>query len=659
MKLSIVIVNYNVRHFLEQCLQSVREACSGLESEVFVVDNASADGSVRMVRERFPEVHLIANEENLGFSRANNQAIRKAAGKYILLLNPDTVVESDTFREVVHFMEHHPDAGALGVKMVDGTGRFLPESKRSLPTPSVAFYKIFGLSMLFPRSRTFGKYHLGYLDPEETHQVEVLSGAFMLLRKEALDKAGLLDEEFFMYGEDIDLSYRIILAGYHNYYFPGARIIHYKGESTKKGSANYVYTFYQAMNIFARKHFSERRARLFTLLINLAVYLRAGIALANRWIRKTALPLAEALLIYAGLFLVAQWWEANILTPKGGKYPEAYYLIALPAYILIWLFTIFLAGGYDRPFRVRRTLGGVVTGTLLILVIYALLPESLRFSRAIILLGSVWGLLSTAGLRYLLRLARIPGFAPQSGQAKHILIIGEKEEGQRIELLLNRAMVSPAFSGLVSPNEAEQSDPEVLGPLNRLRDMISIYKINEVIFCARNLSASRIIDLMAELQDTGVEYKIAPQESMAVIGSNSIRTSGELYVIDVNTISRPENARIKRLFDLLMAASLLLFAPVLLWTMRRPTGLLPNIWKILRGKRSFIGYIPTSEQGLFRLPRIRQGILNPADAFPSMRLGSHDHDRLNMLYAKNYSLGTDLEILWKAFRELGRREQNT
>ncbi|MBE0641622.1 MAG: glycosyltransferase [Bacteroidales bacterium] len=657
MKLSIVIVNYNVRHFLEQCLQSVRVACQGIEAEVFVVDNASADGSVRMVRERFPEVQLISNEENVGFSRANNQAIRLSSGQYVLLLNPDTVVEDDTFSAILRFMDGHPEAGSLGVKMVDGTGRFLPESKRSLPTPAVAFYKIFGLSRLFPKSRTFGKYHLGYLNPEETHEVEILSGAFMFLRKEALDKAGLLDEEFFMYGEDIDLSYRIIKAGYRNYYFPGARIIHYKGESTKKGSANYVYTFYQAMNIFARKHFSQRRAWMFTLLINLAVYLRAGMALASRWVKRMALPVLEALVIYAGIFLTAQWWEANILIGKGGTYPEAFYLAALPAYILLWLACIYLGGGYDRPYRIRRALGGVLAGTLLILVIYALLPESLRFSRAIILLGSVWGLLSTAGLRYLLRMGRIPGFAQQGGQSKHILIIGEKEEGQRIELLLNRAMVSPAFSGLVSPKEEEQLDPEVLGPLNRIRDMISIYKINEVIFCARNLSASKIIDLMAELQDTGVEYKIAPQESMAVIGSNSIRTSGELYVIDVNTISRPENMRMKRLFDLTIAGMLLFLTPVLSWAMHRPAGLVPNLWKVITGNRSLIGYIPTAEHGLFRLPRIRRGLLNPADAFPGMVLGSHDHDRLNMLYAKNYSIGTDLEILWKAFRSLGRREQ--
>jgi len=261
MKLSVIIVNYNVKYFLEQCLHSVRKSVKDVDAEVFVVDNNSVDGSVEMVREKFPEVLLIANKENTGFSKANNQAIERSKGEYTLLLNPDTLVEDDTFKKIVKFMDSHPDAGGLGVKMVDGKGNFLPESKRGLPTPSVAFYKIFGFSRLFPKSKIFGKYHLGYLDKDETNEVEILSGAFMLLRKSVLDKIGLLDETFFMYGEDIDLSYRIIQAGYKNYYYPEARIIHYKGESTKKSSVNYVMVFYRAMIIFAEKHFSQKNAK--------------------------------------------------------------------------------------------------------------------------------------------------------------------------------------------------------------------------------------------------------------------------------------------------------------------------------------------------------------------------------------------------------------
>ncbi|MEM1359023.1 MAG: glycosyltransferase family 2 protein, partial [Bacteroidota bacterium] len=233
MDLSVVIVNYNVRYFLEQALLSVERAVAGLRAEVWVVDNNSADGSVEMVRRRFPWVQLIANKGNPGFSVANNQAIRRSKGKYVLLLNPDTVVEEDTFRKCFDYMETHPLVGGLGVRMIDGTGRFLPESKRGLPTPWVAFTKAFGLARLFPRSRRFNHYHLGYLPAEETNTVEVLAGAYMWMRREALDEVGLLDEAFFMYGEDIDLSYRILKGGYENHYFPETTIIHYKGESTK------------------------------------------------------------------------------------------------------------------------------------------------------------------------------------------------------------------------------------------------------------------------------------------------------------------------------------------------------------------------------------------------------------------------------------------
>ena len=241
MKLSIVIVNYNVKYFLEQCIHSCQKAMNQMksvhsdwDSEIWVVDNNSVDGSVEMVRERFPNVKLIANKDNKGFSMANNQAIRESHGDYALLLNPDTVVEEDTFLSCIEFMEANPDGGGLGVKMIDGKGHFLPESKRGLPAPDVAFYKIFGFSSLFPKSKVFGKYHLGFLDKEETHEVDVLAGAFMLLRRKTLDEIGLLDETFFMYGEDIDLSYRITKGGYKNYYYPKTRIIHYKGESTKK-----------------------------------------------------------------------------------------------------------------------------------------------------------------------------------------------------------------------------------------------------------------------------------------------------------------------------------------------------------------------------------------------------------------------------------------
>ena len=279
MKLSVIIVNYKVKHYLEQCLRSVAEASRGIAVEVIVVDNASGDGSVEYLRERFPDVTIIASEENLGFARANNLAIRNSHGQYVLLLNPDTIVAEETFRDFITFMDSTPDAGGCGAYMLHTDGSFAPESRRGLPTPFVAFCKMSGLASLLPKSRTFGRYYMRYLNENEVNRIEIMSGAFMFLRRDALDKAGLLDEDFFMYGEDIDLSYRILKAGYNNYFLP-SRILHYKGESTVKSSYRYVHTFYRAMELFFNKHYAHYSI-LLSLPIKLAIWGRAMLAYAG------------------------------------------------------------------------------------------------------------------------------------------------------------------------------------------------------------------------------------------------------------------------------------------------------------------------------------------------------------------------------------------
>ena len=279
MKLSVIIVNYKVKHYLEQCLRSVAEASRGIAVEVIVVDNASGDGSVEYLRERFPDVTIIASEENLGFARANNLAIRNSHGQYVLLLNPDTIVAKETFSDFISFMDSTPDAGGCGAYMLHTDGSFAPESRRGLPTPFVAFCKMSGLASLFPKSRTLGRYYMRYLNENEVNRIEIMSGAFMFLRRDALDKAGLLDEDFFMYGEDIDLSYRILKAGYNNYFLP-SRILHYKGESTVKSSYRYVHTFYRAMELFFNKHYAHYSI-LLSLPIKLAIWGRAMLAYAG------------------------------------------------------------------------------------------------------------------------------------------------------------------------------------------------------------------------------------------------------------------------------------------------------------------------------------------------------------------------------------------
>lgn len=279
MKLSIIIVNYNVKYFLEQCLLSIAESNIDIEIETFVVDNNSKDGSVEYLKPKFPNVTFIANSDNPGFSKANNQAIEIANGDYILILNPDTVLGENVLKDVIAFLEQTPEAGAVGVKMIDGSGLFLRESKRSFPSPWVSFCKISGLTKLFPRSSIFGKYHLYYLHEDSPHEVEVLAGAFIMTRKEVLDKVGLLDEDFFMYGEDIDFSYRIVLAGYKNFYLPFP-ILHYKGESTKQ-DMHYVKVFYEAMYIFFKKYYPHY-GKLYSGFITFGIAIRGFIAATKR-----------------------------------------------------------------------------------------------------------------------------------------------------------------------------------------------------------------------------------------------------------------------------------------------------------------------------------------------------------------------------------------
>ena len=270
MKLSIVIVSYNVRSYLEACLQSVRKALEGIEGEVFVVDNHSSDDTVSVLRSQYSWVRLIENQENLGFAKANNIAIRQSQGDYVLLLNPDTVVGEQTLRSALLFMDEHPKAGGAGVMMLNTDGTRAPESRRALPTPWVSCLKMLGFTK---------RYYMSHLPWDAPGRIDVVSGAFCLLRKEALDEIGLLDEDFFMYGEDIDLSYRLLKAGWENWYLPYA-IVHHKGKSTQKSDYRYVHIFYQAMLIFFRKHYSHLSI-FYTLPVKMAIYFRASIALID------------------------------------------------------------------------------------------------------------------------------------------------------------------------------------------------------------------------------------------------------------------------------------------------------------------------------------------------------------------------------------------
>lgn len=651
-KLSVIIVNYNVQYFLEQALLSALKAAERVPTEIWVVDNNSVDNSVEMVRSKFPHVHLIANKKNVGFSTANNQAIAQSSGEYVLLLNPDTVVREDTFEKTVAFMDAHPDAGGLGVKMIDGRGNFLPESKRGFPSPSVAFYKTFGLSKLFPKSERFNRYHLGYLSNDETHEVDVLSGAFMLLRTSVLNKIGYLDEAFFMYGEDIDLSYRIVQAGYKNYYFADTTIIHYKGESTKKGSLNYVRTFYQAMIIFTEKHFQASGARLFVLMLRLAIYFRASITLVSNTLRAVYQPLLDASIIFAGLYVLQNFW-ATARFDDANYFPDTLLYINFPLYIIVWLSCVYIQGGYDRGNRFAPMLSGVAVGTLLVAAIYGFLPMDLRYSRVLIVLGMLWAMVGMGLIRILQNIIRHKTFFYNNLHNRNIIIIGNKAESERVLSLLHRVQLDMNFIGTVAPSEDTSDYAHYLGGLHQLSEIVHIYKVNEIIFCGVDLSTEQIIGFMTNLGEA-IHYKIVPAHSGSIIGSNSKDTAGDLYTIDISfAIAQPTNRRYKRLLDILTSIFIILLFPLFAILAKSGWQLLKNTLLVLTSKRTWVGY-HAADTLLRNFPKLPPAVLTPLDILQIQPSRPETLHRLHLFYAKDYAVDTDINIIGRNLHNLGR-----
>lgn len=647
-KLSIIIVNYNVCYFLEQVLSSIKKASTNLDLEIIVVDNNSADNSVGMVKHKFPNCILIDNKSNIGFSRANNQGIRIAKGQYILLLNPDTVLEEDTLEKCCHFMDNTPTAGGLGVMMVDGTGQYLPESKRGLPTPWVAFYKVFGLATLFPQSKKFGKYHLGFLDKNLTHEIEVLSGAFMFMRKSALDQVGLLDEDYFMYGEDIDLSYRITKGGFKNYYFPETRIIHYKGESTKRSSLNYVFIFYQAMIIFARKHFSSRNAYFFSILIHIAIYLRAGASLLIRLGKLLTLPVIDFLLLYAGMYFFKSYYEENFKVLN--HFPPEYILYAVPAYIGVWLTTNYFSGGYDKFVRTTQVVRGAVVGTLLISAISNFF-DVYRYSKALILIGGLWAAIAMVMVRIGIHFFKYRTLALGEINKKKIAIVGNYLEGNRAKALLQNSVRQVDVIGYVFPKDTDLGGENYLGDITRIDEVIKIYGIDELIFCSKDFSANEIIECMMTIDNSNIDFKILPDDSDYIIGSNSKNSAGEFYSLnlDLNIIQKSAK-RNKRVFDVMMGLLFLLTSPISMWLVKNPFKFVKNSIQVLLGNNTWVGF---TKQISIQVPHIKPGIIHPTTHLEQQLIDEATLNRLNMIYAKNYTVYSDLILIVKSFKILG------
>ena len=653
MKLSVVIVNYNVQHFLEQCLNSVFKAAQALltynssfETEVFVVDNNSVDGSISMLREQFQHVVLIENHDNVGFSKANNQAISIAKGEYILALNPDTLIEEDTFIKTINYLDKNKQIGGLGPKMIDGKGRFLAESKRALPTPWVAFYKIFGLSSLFPKSKKFGKYHLSYLPENEINDIEILAGAFMLMRKTVLNEIGYFDERFFMYGEDIDLSYRILLSGAKNVYFPDTTVIHYKGESTKKGSLNYVYIFYKAMKLFADKHFSKKYAKWYSRTINIAIYFRAVMSVGRRAFLGSVLPILDFLFLFLSFLLATEFWEI-FKWSSDNYYPKVFKLEILPFYALFMLLGLAIKRNYKRIFRFKNLVSGLFVGGILLVLSYAFLNETLRFSRAVVLIGFLFSLIIIPFNRWLFTLLSFGKYQYYKFIQRKVIIVGNNKGIKHTESVLSHLMTQIFILGYISESKFSS---KVVGDLSKIKEVVRVLKPNELIFCSGSYSASEIIQTIHLLANEDVQFKISPAKSEAIIGSQSIYAANNLVKLEADSLAKPAFRIQKRVFDIIFAFLLFIFSPIVV-LFQKDKALFRNIISVILGKKTWVGF-SEHEKLKFDIPYIKLGVIN----FKLKPLTEHGSDELSkenyLFYSKNYSLLNDLFIIFRAFSKL-------
>ncbi|MGQ9664027.1 MAG: glycosyltransferase [bacterium] len=675
-EISVVIVNYNVKHFLEQCLMAVERARHNLKTEIIVVDNASVDGSQSMVKKKFPQVQLIENHKNLGFGKANNQAMKIARGKYIFILNPDTLIQEDTLLVLKNFLDEHPEVSMVGCKLINPDGTFQVASRRSIPTPWVAFTKIVGLSRIFPKSKIFGRYNLTYLSPELESEVDVLSGSLMMVRKDILAKVGYFDEDYFMYGEDIDLCYRIKKAGGKIYYTPKTKAIHYKGESTKKGEFSYITNFYTSMLIFIDKHFKNYYSAFVKFVLVLGIYLRAIIAFLFSFFKNISAALIDLMLIMLCIFAAIKIWLPH--------YPLSRFSIIFPVYTVIWLFSTYLSGSYHPrgEYHIKQIIIGVLVG-FLINSTFTYFFKQFAYSRVVVLIASglITFILSSWRLIY-------RWLGPQSvkhplSKLRRTIIVGAGKEGLRIlKKLRARPDIPYEVCGFVDFEEKnigkEIDGTEVLATIENIREVIKVQKIDDVIFSSDRLSNKQILETISNACDTGVNFRIVPHKLEYIIAKSSVDEIDSLPLLDFVSSYDPIDLMAKRLFDII-AALILMVITSPLWLINCLFGAhlagkkiltennilktiyvfeggisslknLPLYFYVLKGTLSFVGAEIIDAEKNAGKPPYKLGLTGfvQIKSREKKKLTPQEKIYYNLYYLKNRSLITDLHILLKS-----------